>query len=210
MKTTWKFSALALFLAAGTAQAQVWNETANGGGDAGELTGTAQVTALVSSTLSSIVGTLSAGTDGDMYKIQICDFANFSASLVGGASFDSQLFLFSETGLGVLHNDDTGTPQSAIDNLGGQITANGQFFIAVTSYNRDPLTDAAQLIWNNTPFTGVRAPDGPGAGNNLSSWSGSSAAGVVPYTINFTGASYCGTAIPEEAQTWGSLKATYR
>ncbi|MCW5766971.1 MAG: hypothetical protein KIT68_13460, partial [Phycisphaeraceae bacterium] len=186
MKTTWKYSALALFLAAGTAQAQVWNETANGGGDAGELTGTAQVTALVSSTLSSIVGTLSAGTDGDMYKIQICDFANFSASLVGGASFDSQLFLFSETGLGVLHNDDTGTPQSAIDNLGGQITANGQFFIAVTSYNRDPLTDAAQLIWNNTPFTGVRAPDGPGAAAAVGSWSGGGGSGAYTLTLGGT------------------------
>jgi hypothetical protein len=43
-----------------------------------------------------------------MYAIYIEDPATFSATTVGGATFDTQLWLFDANGKGVVANDDSG------------------------------------------------------------------------------------------------------
>jgi hypothetical protein len=88
-----------------------WDETINGGGDAGELPETAQSTG--SGALTAIRGEMEA--DGvDMYAIYISDPSVFSATLRCGALFDTQLFLFDANGRGVVHNDDYRWAQSRI------------------------------------------------------------------------------------------------
>ncbi|MFN4033817.1 MAG: hypothetical protein ACK4ME_09435, partial [Fimbriimonadales bacterium] len=74
-----------------SAQAQTWYEQ----GDAGDLPETAQSTG--SGPIAEIQGSLDAN-DVDMYAIYITDPANFSASTVGGATFDTQLWLFDADG----------------------------------------------------------------------------------------------------------------
>lgn len=192
---------LALAAFAAPALAQVWNES----GDAGDLPWTVQSPAGLYA-LNQINGSLQFDSDVDLYCIEVLNPALFSASLQCAVAADPSIWIFHFTGQGVTHNDVCAGGGKTIPT---GILGVGTFYVAVAPFGRQAASIGGDM-WQNALFTGPRAPDGPGAANNLSSWSGSPAAGVVPYTINFTGASYCGTAIPEEAQTWGSLKATYR
>ena len=138
--------------------------------------------------LTGISGFLSA-SHTDVFSIQICDFANFSASTVGGAGFDTQLFLFKSLGDGVSANDDAAA-------IGGQsaitaqfVTANGIYYIAISQFNRDPLDADGALMWADQPFDVERAPDGPGAAGVLTSWTGTTAA-QTNYLITLTGACF--------------------
>jgi hypothetical protein len=160
-----------------------WPETS----DAGDLPGTAQVT-VGNGSLTSILGTLA--TDSDMFQIQICDPASFGATTVNNATtIDTQLFLFSADGRGVVMNDDTSdTPiirQSTISNLG--VGAAGTYYIAVSTYNKDPQDASNQLLWTND-FYLVHAPDGPGAPNPIASWTTGGGSGA--YRITLTGACF--------------------
>ena len=84
--------------------AQTWFEI----GDAGETAATAQQT-MGSGNLTQIQGDLATANDADVYLIQVFDTTTFSASTIGGAPFDTQLFLFDEQGQAVTHNDDAPT-----------------------------------------------------------------------------------------------------
>jgi hypothetical protein len=97
-------SSIAVAALMASAGANTWDETADGGGDAGDLPATAQVVS-GSGPLTAITGNLGA-SDVDMYQIIICDPLIFEATTVGGATFDTQLWLFDLNGNGVLHNDD--------------------------------------------------------------------------------------------------------
>jgi subtilisin-like proprotein convertase family protein len=159
-----------------------WEEGNDGGGDAGELPGTAQVITGPSGPIATIGGDILDG-DTDMYAITICDPSSFSADMTisDRTDFDTQLWLFDANGRGVEFNDDTLNAVSAIDNT--FVTAPGQYYLAVTGYNRDALDASGALLWNNQPFTGVRSPNGPGSANAISSWSGTSAEGSYLITL---------------------------
>ncbi len=165
----------------------VWIEV----GDAGDFMETANVTR-GNGALNTIRGTLAA-SDADMYAIRICDPANFSAQTVGGATFDSQLFLFTAAGMGVESDDDdpygSGTLQSHITSLYTSSLPAGVFFLAVSQYNKDPWDSSQQYIWANQPFNVERAPDGPGAANPIASWDTGGGTGGT-YAIAMTGACY--------------------
>jgi hypothetical protein len=164
-----------------------WQESTNGGGDAGDLPSTAQVPT-GTDPFTSIGGTLDTN-DSDMFKIRICDPSNFSADTNStDTTGDTQLWLFSEDGHGVQFNDDAFGTLSGMQNQ--FVTTAGTYYLAISQYNRDAVDDQGQLIWNNNPFTGVRAPDGPGAANVISSWTGGT--GGINYRINMTGVCFAG------------------
>lgn len=170
---------------------QPWDETSNGGGDAGDLVNTAQIvhssTATPCETLvSPIMGTNDAN-DVDLFVICITDPARFVATTVGGATWDTQLWLFRCDGTGVVFNDDSGGFQSRIDNSTNCIQQPGIYILGISRYNRDAVDANGQLIWNNTPFGTIRCPDGPGANNPLAGWTGETASGGA-YTIRLRGA----------------------
>lgn len=177
---------LALVAVAGlasAAQAQVWNEL----GDAGESLATANVTSGVG-LLTQIIGTFDTN-DTDMYQIYIANPAVFLATTTGGTTDDTQLFLFDINGFGVAHNDDnpSGGLQSRLTGL--FVPAPGLYYLAVSKYNRDPYS-AGGLIWANSPFSTERAPDGPGAADALSTWSGTTSASSASYSIFLEGAEF--------------------
>jgi hypothetical protein len=97
-------SSIAIAALIASAGAQTWDETANGGGDAGDLPATAQVVS-GSGPLTAITGVISSSTDVDMFQILICDPAAFKAWTTGALS-DTQLWLFDENGNALWHNDD--------------------------------------------------------------------------------------------------------
>jgi hypothetical protein len=171
-----------------------WDETANGGGDAGDLPATAQIVTLPDATpcetpVTRVRGDLDA-SDADMYVICITDPASFSATTVGSAGFDTQLWLFRCDGTGVVHNDDavgTTVTQSRIDNSTNCIQQGGIYLLAISRYNLDPVDASGQLIWNDSPFRAVRCPDGPGRANPIAGWTGSTTA-AGRYIIQLQGA----------------------
>ncbi|MBL8878678.1 MAG: PEP-CTERM sorting domain-containing protein [Phycisphaerales bacterium] len=169
------------------AAAQTWDETTNGGGDAGDLPATAQVTT-GAGPLSTITGSITS-EHADMYKILICDEGRFSATTVGGASWDTELFLFDANGAGVTFSDDSAsTTQSTLTS--NFVVANGVYFLAVSRYDRDPVNAAGAEIWADTPFATERAPDGPGAGNPIPAGWNSTATTAGNYSIALTGACF--------------------
>ncbi len=169
-----------------------WDEFANGGGDAGDLPATAQLITSpdaihCQTPVTRVRGEL-GDSDADMYVICITDPDDFVASTVGGAGFDTQLWLFRCDGTGVVHNDDSSsTLQSTINNSTSCIDAAGIYLLAISRYNLDPVDASGQFIWNNSPFSTIRCPDGPGAANAIAGWAGSTTA-AGRYIITLQGA----------------------
>jgi hypothetical protein len=158
-----------------------WDEFADGGSDAGELPETSQSTG--SDALPGIRGQLDA-SDSDMYAIYIDDPASFSATTVGGATFDTQLWLFDANGKGVVANDDAdGGRQSRIDNTAGCITAPGVYYLAVSRYLRVPIGCEGGNIWFGPSNN---CPNGAEPNSRVASWEGNVAA-EGEYRVFLTG-----------------------
>lgn len=166
------------------ANAQTHNEQ----GDAGDLPHNAQrVETEGCPPLLRIVGSLTAN-DVDMYLITIRNPTAFRASTVGGATWDTQLWLFSTEGMGVTFNDDA--PPGLQSIITGQfITQPGNYLLAISRFDRDAVDSQGSLLWNSMPFIIERPPDGPGAMNPIAGWLGSTIAAGA-YTIFLEGASY--------------------
>ncbi|MBS0196687.1 MAG: DVUA0089 family protein [Planctomycetes bacterium] len=154
-------------------------------GDAADLPGTAQ-SATGIGPLNEIRGLL-ATFDVDMYQIRICAPEIFSATTVGGADFDTQLFLFDASGFGVAFNDDSSdSAQSTITNR--FVVNPGLYYLAISYYDTDPLDGDFNQLWNDRPFADERAPDDPlGRSHPVTQWDVDiDVAGA--YVIRLTGA----------------------
>ncbi|MCA9309667.1 MAG: hypothetical protein KDA21_00545 [Phycisphaerales bacterium] len=133
----------------------------------------------------------------DMFLIQICDPAAFSASAtVTSGSMNLQLYLFDINGRGLLFNDDAVGFNPAFGNVptDGSIpplSVPGYYYIAVTLFNSVAQdTAAAPLFAASTP-TEVSGPDGPGGANPFATWGGSVTSGQSgEYSLRMTGTCY--------------------
>jgi hypothetical protein len=176
-------------LTVGVPDEGVWIER----GDAGGMPDSSQACA-GSGALTQIVGSLGTG-DTDMYRIYICDPANFVATTVGGAYFDTALYLFDSLGIGVDFNDDEpgDTTQSLLTSV--MLPGEGVYYLAVCAAGRKPLSWSAEPLWEDEPAVAERRPDGPGAGP-VAVWTGWPQGGM--YRVLLTGACYstrgCGSA----------------
>lgn len=190
-----------------------WDETSDGGGDAGELPGSAQKIFNASSApcqapVRAVRGTLSA-SDADMYVLCITDAGAFQATTVGGAGFDTQLWLFNCDGTGVTFNDDSpsGGLQSTI--TGQFITQPGIYLLAISRWDNDPLDADGSEIWADIPTNVERQPDGPGLLNPVAQWSGETTE-AGQYIIRLQGAYFvdetgCGSSCAGDANGDGCV-----
>lgn len=160
---------------------QVWTEAA----DAGQLRGSAQAP-VGSGALTQINGVLAAN-DADMYIIDIRTPTAFKATTVAGSSVDTQLSLFDEKGRGVTFNDDSIGMQSTLTSA--FVLLPGRYYLAVSEYDRDPLSRNGQQIWNDTPYAVERRPDGPVRTEEIESWGGFTGIGGS-YSIFLEGTAY--------------------
>jgi Ca2+-binding RTX toxin-like protein len=104
--------------------------------DAGQLPFEAQV---IAPGIESITGEISVGNDVDLFQITL-DGGMFSATTLGQAAFDTQLFLFDENGSLVAGNDDSGgTLQSTLEL---SPIDPGTYFLAISSFNNDPVSES--------------------------------------------------------------------
>jgi hypothetical protein len=101
--------AIAALMASAGAQG-TWDETANGGGDAGQTPGTAQIVAgNPSDPVTRITGRIADANDlADVFVIFISDPANFHAhtGTTTETTFDSKLTLYDSLGRPLWFNDD--------------------------------------------------------------------------------------------------------
>lgn len=124
-------------LITGRAWALDWSEA----GDAGDLPVFAQQPG-GTGTLDSISGAIDSGADEDMYRICLTGAKTFSATTVGLTQFDTELFLFTATGVGVYANDDD--PNDGLQSTlpaGDPLTpaAAGVYYLAITAFANAPL-----------------------------------------------------------------------
>ncbi len=182
------WSGAGITCAAANCQPTGWAEV----GDAGDLPGTANAAiGNPSAPLTRISGTLVAG-DVDMFAINICDAANWSASTLNGATFDTQMFLFKADGTGVAADDDYSatTLQSILTSVRVAPLGNGLYYLAISGFDNDPLgASTSTRIWSSNAQDA--APDGPAAAQAVGSWSGGGEVGA--YTIALTGSCYVGS-----------------
>jgi hypothetical protein len=181
-------------------------------GDAGDIVSALPqlVTGSPGDTITSITGTLTLSaniSEVDAYQIYISSPVTFSATTTGFApgvnNFDTQLFLFTQSGIGIVGNDDdtaTGAEQSSIP-AGSSFTsalAPGYYYLVISGSGQFP-SSAGGVIFKNwtdgsTDPTGVYGPTGPGGGSAISSYFGSSNEGGA-YSIALTGVTIA--AVPE-------------
>jgi hypothetical protein len=181
-----------LFLAA-FASAQTHNEI----GDAGQAIGTAQATGIQGASLSNIVGSLSSATDADLYFIFLSNPATFAATTVGLTLVDTQLFLFTLSGVAVYTNDDDPGGLSVASTLpagdpNGPLSA-GTYILGIAAAGYNPVDFANRLLFAAGLPTDVRGPAGGGVGP-LDAFSNDAATEFGDYTINLTNAA---SAVPE-------------
>ena len=134
--------------------AQTYQET----GDAGSLPATAQtIIGVAGITYTSITGSTTATNgvfDSDMYQITIVTPETFTASttgfVAGANNFDTQLFLFTSNGVGVLANDDaaSGGSQSSLS-TGSTLLAPGNYYLLIAGSGNYPVDSTGKLIFPN-------------------------------------------------------------
>jgi len=146
---------------------------------------------------------------GNIFEFYLSDSTNFSASttrLAGGANaFDTQLFLFNSSGIGIEDDDDdplTGQEQAYLTPDSSYLSnqSAGDYYLLIEGSGRYPTDSSGNLIFPNfndgvTSADSLVGPTGPGGANPLGGFTGSSGDGGT-YSIQLTGADYI-SAVPE-------------
>jgi hypothetical protein len=169
-------------------------------GDAGELRATAND--MGAGPLTQIQGTFTTGADADVYRICLSDGASFSASTLGATALDTQLFLFDSQGHGIYATDDSAGSRGSLLPARHRFSARagGEFFLAISAFNRDPQSSQGEIFNNNVNRTiypdSIIDANGFGAGQPLIGWAGRASGPPGTYRITLTGTVACDTAPP--------------
>jgi RHS repeat-associated protein len=172
-------------------------------GNSGALPSTAQVP-VGTGPLTLISGFTSFGDFEDLYRIRIDEPVLFSATTdpsfdpAADGDFDTQLFLMDENGFAVLANNDCAgcvgrsyLAPPATDGTGATIPGPGIYYIGITGFPRRPVSPGGNIFDIPIPggFTEISGPDGPGAGQPMTDWAGSTPENGF-YAIALTGCSF--------------------
>jgi hypothetical protein len=149
-------------------------QTPGGSGKLGRITGTLSgVSPLAGPGVSPLAGPGATDDFQDLYVIYIKDVNCFRASLdpavMGFAEFNSQLFVFSLDGVGLLANDDADIPNADFSTLTSiatdvqdfRLQRNGLYLLGISGFDSDPANRAGQIFDQADP-TEISSPDGPG------------------------------------------------
>lgn len=176
-----------ILVVAGAASAQSLFDEVGDAGHAGP--GDAQQTDGVGE-LTQINGFLDIG-DADVYAIRIVDEAAFSATTVGGAGFDTQLFLLNADGSGQVENDDefdTFSLQSIIRSDG--VFDTGLYYLGVSSFDTDPVDIDGNRLFGFDTWPGAGDQRSPIGVNLWVDFASDPSGGGGDYSIFLTGAEF--------------------
>ncbi len=192
-----------LALSASALQAQTYTET----GDAGQSLPSAQATGTSSGNpLTTIFGTLSNGSDADLFLIMITSPTMFSAttnnSLTIASGLDTALFLLNSSGAAIYTNDDAnGTTLQSTLPAGSSFTMSlspGIYYLGISITGNEPVNLNNQLLFAGYPGGDSTAVRGPAAGispQTLSSFNGANSFSQSgAYRIDLTATA---SAVPE-------------
>lgn len=190
------------------AHATDWLEPRINDQDAGEFWQEAQVPVGIGE-LESITGRLDGGFEGpgfgappgvpdyqDLFLISIPIPSLFSARTVpfGFEDIDTELFLFSVNGFGLLNNDNEFGPPIFFSKIvpnatdgSFNLTAPGLYVIGVAGAGNVP-TSSGLAIFNKSNSLEISGPDGAGGGGVHDGWVTNEVVGR--YVIELTGAAY--------------------
>lgn len=173
------------------ANAQSWDETTDGGGDAGDLVATAQGINL-SGSLTTITG-FTGPNDVDLYRIIVSTAASFSATTVGNnPDTDTILALIDDSGNAVyLNDDDAGCSCFESTLPAGHVESptvdGGVYYLMIFAFDNHPLNAASQILFTydgTSLYTNVHGPSAnPGP---LAQYFGDAIAETGNYEITLT------------------------
>ena len=190
-------AALAVLVVFGLAAPAAYADAFVEVGDAGETLATAQAVT-GAGTLTRINGTFGPN-NADLFLINITNAAGFAASTRTTPGLDTQLFLFTASGTGVIGNDDFSILSSQIG-TGIPGLTNGLYYLGISGFDYDPV-DAAGLQIFTDNLTGAQAAIA-GRGPLAGFAGGDFTPGLRAYGIDITGASFVAgqpAAVPEPA-----------
>lgn len=144
------------------------------------------------------VGFVGKGDYEDMYQIYIADPQAFKASTShangGFASFDSELWLFSADGHGVLGNRNDGNQGGtstiqppATDGTSSALNGPGLYYLAITGNVNEPLSRGNPIFHFGASTTEVSGPDGAGGAGVITGWNGTGTGQTGTYIIRLNG-----------------------
>ena len=183
----------------------VYGDTFTEIGDAGGLPATADLTAGAGvGALTAIEGTLSpdSGDIADMFEIILTGGGTFSATTVGGASFDTELLLFDSAGVGVYAQDDVSgfrAPSTLPAGIPLTPTAPGVYFLAISQCCFEPSNGSGLIFAASSDHNAVVGATQSGGTLPITDYSGVSdqSPGGGAYTITLSGARFAISAVPE-------------
>jgi hypothetical protein len=192
------------------ANAQTWDETTQGGGDAAQtVAGTQTVSG--AGPLTTITGGLSVAADVDLYLIRISNSTTFAVDTTGSAQGDTKLYLFHPTGMGIAMNEDTASSNFLASFPAGNALYNtlpaGNYILGVTGWSK-VANSAGGFIFNpesttTAALTGVQSPTGAGGGQPLTNWTIAQTGGPGNYVVNLTGCEF----VPPLTERFDSVAA---
>jgi hypothetical protein len=179
-----------IFTLPAVAPAGTWTEK----GDAGNVPAAAQITAGVG-WLTAITGSVTTADPADLYQIYLPANADFSATTMGGVTFDSVLFLLNDQGLGVVANDDTSGFSAPSTIVASGLPA-GFYFLGVEQCCLDPASSGGsifeQSLWST--HNNLQGPVGPGGNLPMTGYMDMTGYGTYQnggsYTIRLAGARF--------------------
>ncbi len=207
---------MTLLALAGSASAQTWAAVNPGAlpGSAETPTGTGPLTNIT----GEVDTTATVANIGHYFRINITNPAAFSArtDIAPGSNTDTALYLVSLSGVGIAANDDiSGSNFLSLLPVGNANYASlpaGEYLLLVTSYGVLPAWDAAlstsSLLFNPSPFTGVRAPQNANVHSTYLFFQDAGAGGT--YNVTLTGVEFVPTPGAVALMGLGGLVAARR
>ncbi|WP_394778466.1 PEP-CTERM sorting domain-containing protein [Undibacterium sp.] len=144
-------------------------------GDAGQLPGSAQITAGTGSidTIRGSLLTTPSNDYADMFRIYLFAGSTFSATTTASDfnfnNFDTSLFLFDSAGNGLVANDDDPNvgPTSTLHDF--SVITSGYYYLAIAGAGYTPVSAGGSIFGDLTQMDQV-GPGGPGGSQALSGW----------------------------------------
>lgn len=177
-------------------------------GDAGQTLATAQATASAAApagtSLTGILGAVSAQQDADLYAIRIDSLSTFSATLSNSTTLDATIFLFGSDGTPIATNDDaSGTNNGGSLAVGNALYVKltpGIYILGISASGNEATNSVSQLLFAGYVGGDTTSTRGPAAETNpstLATFNGKAfpTAGTGTYSVTLTGVSTA--AIPE-------------